>query len=41
MTELGYSSTTPGLSLEERKKVGAAVERLLEHEKEAAKAPRD
>ncbi|KAH8100274.1 DOPA-like domain-containing protein [Cristinia sonorae] len=40
-TELGYSSTTPGLSLEDRKKIGAHVEHILKGEKEAAKAPSD
>lgn len=39
--KLGYSSKAPTLSLEERKKLGAAVENILKHEKEAAKAPSD
>ncbi len=39
--ELGYSSTAPTLSLEDRKKIGAHVEHILKSEKEAAKAPRD
>ena len=40
-TELGYSSEKPPLSLEARKKLGATVERILEGEKEAARAPQD
>ncbi|KAI0699665.1 DOPA-like domain-containing protein [Cytidiella melzeri] len=39
--KLGYSSTAPGLTLEERKKLGAHVEIILKGEKEAAKAPSD
>ena len=39
--ELGYSSETPQLSLEARKRLGTNVERILEGEKEAAKAPLD
>ncbi|KAI0078971.1 hypothetical protein K474DRAFT_747321 [Panus rudis PR-1116 ss-1] len=39
--KLGYSSTRPDLSLEERKKLGANVEEILKCEKEAAKAPKD
>ena len=39
MTELGYSSTAPQLSLEDRKRIGTNVEHILKHEKEAAKAP--
>ncbi|KAI0818651.1 DOPA-like domain-containing protein [Irpex lacteus] len=39
--KLGYSSTAPTLSLEDRKKIGAHVEHILKNEKEAAKAPRD
>ncbi|KAI8999114.1 DOPA-like domain-containing protein [Trametes punicea] len=39
--KLGYSSTAPKLSLEERKRLGANVERVLKGEKEAAKAPSD
>ncbi|KAG8853370.1 hypothetical protein FRB96_008160 [Tulasnella sp. 330] len=38
---LGYSSTFQGPSLEERKQAGAAIERALSKEKEAAKAPMD
>ncbi|KAI0315650.1 DOPA-like domain-containing protein [Amylostereum chailletii] len=37
--KLGYSSTGPTLSLEDRKKIGAHVENVLKSEKEAAKAP--
>ncbi|KAH9948136.1 DOPA-like domain-containing protein [Amylocystis lapponica] len=36
---LGYSSTTPQLTLDERRKLGARVEHILKGEKEAAKAP--
>ena len=39
--ELGYSSTAPKPSLEERKRIGANVEQILKNEKEAAKAPSD
>jgi len=39
--KLGYSSKNPGLTLEERKKVGAQVEHVLKNEKEAARAPTD
>ncbi|KAM5542763.1 hypothetical protein V8D89_003724 [Ganoderma adspersum] len=39
--KLGYSSTAPKLSLEERKRIGANVEQILRNEKEAAKAPSD
>ncbi|CDO71870.1 hypothetical protein BN946_scf184940.g17 [Trametes cinnabarina] len=39
--ELGYSSTAPKLTLEERKRLGANVEQILKGEKEAAKAPSD
>ncbi|KAI0093841.1 DOPA-like domain-containing protein [Irpex rosettiformis] len=39
--KLGYSSTAPGLSLEDRKKIGGHVEHILKGEKEAAKAPHD
>ncbi|KAI1791521.1 DOPA-like domain-containing protein [Ganoderma leucocontextum] len=39
--KLGYSSTAPTLSLEERKRIGANVEQILRGEKEAAKAPSD
>ncbi|KAI0781496.1 DOPA-like domain-containing protein [Trametes elegans] len=37
--KLGYSSTVPQLTLEERKRLGANVEQILRGEKEAAKAP--
>ncbi|KAG6902656.1 hypothetical protein C0995_013345 [Termitomyces sp. Mi166 len=37
--KLGYSSKSPQFSLEERRKLGANIERLLKHEKEAAGAP--
>lgn len=37
--ELGYSSTAPQLTLEERKRLGVNVEQILRGEKEAAKAP--
>ncbi|KAI9059763.1 hypothetical protein FKP32DRAFT_1657251 [Trametes sanguinea] len=39
--KLGYSSTAPKLTLEERKRLGANVEQILKGEKEAAKAPSD
>ncbi|KAL7282939.1 hypothetical protein PYCCODRAFT_1435754 [Trametes coccinea BRFM310] len=39
--KLGYSSTAPQLTLEERKRLGANVEQILKGEKEAAKAPSD
>ncbi|KAI0257758.1 DOPA-like domain-containing protein [Gloeopeniophorella convolvens] len=39
--KLGYSSEAPQMSLEARKRLGANVERILEGEKEAAKAPQD
>jgi len=39
--KLGYSSETPPLSLEDRRKIGANIERILKGEKEAAKAPSD
>ncbi|KAF8265318.1 hypothetical protein EI94DRAFT_1772386 [Lactarius quietus] len=39
--ELGYSSEAPQLSLEARRRLGENVERILEGEKEAAKAPVD
>lgn len=39
--ELGYSSEAPQLSLEARRRLGANVEKILEGEKEAAKAPLD
>ncbi|TFY68429.1 hypothetical protein EVG20_g3556 [Dentipellis fragilis] len=37
--KVGYSSNTPTLSLEQRKKIGASIENTLKNEKEAAKAP--
>ncbi|CCM05768.1 uncharacterized protein FIBRA_08001 [Fibroporia radiculosa] len=37
--KLGYSSETPPLTIEERRKMGARLEQLLSGEKEAAKAP--
>lgn len=40
-TELGYSSKVPSLSLDARRQLGANVERILEGEKEAARAPED
>lgn len=39
--ELGYSSEAPQLSLESRRRLGASVEKILEGEVEAAKAPMD
>ena len=39
--ELGYSSTVPQLTLEQRKLMGSNVEQILKGEKEAAKAPSD
>ncbi|KAI0713625.1 DOPA-like domain-containing protein [Earliella scabrosa] len=39
--KLGYSSTAPKLTLEERKRLGTNVEQILKGEKEAAKAPSD
>ena len=39
--ELGYSSEAPQLSLEARRRLGANVEKILEGEVEAAKAPLD
>jgi DOPA 4,5-dioxygenase len=41
LTELGYSSESPPLSLEARKRLGANIERILKGEEEAAKAPQD
>jgi DOPA 4,5-dioxygenase len=38
-TELGYSSTAPGLSLEDRRRLGENVEDILKGEDEAAPAP--
>lgn len=40
-TGLGYSSTRPQPSIEERKKAGAQIEQILRGEKEAARAPTD
>ncbi|THU91423.1 hypothetical protein K435DRAFT_727291 [Dendrothele bispora CBS 962.96] len=37
--KLGYSSTTPALSLEDRRRLGTNVENLLKAEKAAARAP--
>jgi len=37
--KLGYSSETPPLSLDARKKLGSNVERTLAREKDAAPAP--
>ncbi|RDB19380.1 DOPA 4,5-dioxygenase [Hypsizygus marmoreus] len=37
--KLGYSTTVPQFSLEERRKLGDNIERLLHGEKEAARAP--
>ncbi|EMD34321.1 hypothetical protein CERSUDRAFT_117200 [Gelatoporia subvermispora B] len=39
--KLGYSSEAPGMSLDDRCKLGAHVEKILKGEKEAAKAPLD
>ncbi|KAL4244169.1 DOPA 4,5-dioxygenase [Abortiporus biennis] len=39
--KLGYSTESPGPTLDERKQIGANVERILKGEKEAAKAPSD
>ncbi|KII89409.1 hypothetical protein PLICRDRAFT_110062 [Plicaturopsis crispa FD-325 SS-3] len=39
--KLGYSSTAPDFTLEERRKLGANIERILRSEKEAARAPSD
>lgn len=39
--ELGYSSEAPRLSLDDRRNIGANIERILKNEKEAAKAPSD
>ncbi|KAI6009592.1 DOPA-like domain-containing protein [Pisolithus orientalis] len=36
---LGYSAPGPDFTLEERRRIGANVERILEGEKEAARAP--
>lgn len=37
--ELGYSAPGPDFTLEERRRIGKNVERILEGEKEAARAP--
>ncbi|KDQ59759.1 hypothetical protein JAAARDRAFT_33332 [Jaapia argillacea MUCL 33604] len=37
--KLGYSSTAPKLSIEDRNRIGASVEKILKGEKEAARAP--
>ncbi|TFK31988.1 DOPA-like domain-containing protein [Crucibulum laeve] len=37
--KLGYSTTSPQFTLEERLKLGSQVEQLLSREKEAARAP--
>ncbi|KAH6919226.1 DOPA-like domain-containing protein [Coprinopsis sp. MPI-PUGE-AT-0042] len=39
--KLGYSAATPSLSLEQRLKIGQAVEAKLKDEPEAAPAPKD
>ena len=39
VTELGYSSTTPDFTLDERRKMGEKIEQILKGEKEAARAP--
>lgn len=41
VAELGYSSTTPDFTLDERQKMGEKVEQILKGEKEAAGAPDD
>jgi len=38
---LGYSSTTPDFTLDERRVLGANIEQILKGEKEAARAPID
>lgn len=37
--ELGYSTTVPPFTLDERRRLGEAIEKLLAGEKEAARAP--
>lgn len=37
--KLGYSAPGPDFTLEERRRIGKNVERILEGEKEAARAP--
>ncbi|KAF8129227.1 DOPA-like domain-containing protein [Boletus edulis] len=39
--KLGYSAPEPDYTLEERRRIGANVERILRSEKEAARAPSD
>jgi len=39
--ELGYSAPGPDLTLEEHRRIGANLERILEGEKEAARAMSD
>ncbi|KAH7928146.1 hypothetical protein BV22DRAFT_1005470 [Leucogyrophana mollusca] len=39
--KLGYSSVAPDYTLEDRRRIGASVERILKGEKEAARAPSD
>jgi len=39
--KLGYSSPSPGLSLEDRKQLGATVEEILKDDTDAAPAPTD
>ena len=39
VSELGYSAPGPDLTLEERRSNGANLDRILEGEKEAARAP--
>ncbi|KAE9395980.1 hypothetical protein BT96DRAFT_125349 [Gymnopus androsaceus JB14] len=39
--KLGYSSATPNLSLDDRRRLGANVENILKHERGAARAPTD
>ena len=41
LTELGYSSETPPISLDARKQQGLNVEKVLEGESKAALAPQD
>jgi DOPA 4,5-dioxygenase len=38
---LGYSSKVPSFSMEQRKRMGARLEKMLEREEDAAKAPQD
>jgi hypothetical protein len=39
LSEQGYSSETPQIPLDERRKRGAAIEESLKNEPDAAKAP--